>query len=179
MKVTAKVIDSVLEIIYTTDITTFDGLLNKLKLSKTDLIIALAILANDRYIDIESIENVKVISSVSITVPGIKFYNEGGYVEAERLKRLNENQLTSVIKTNRLTWVSILSTIIFSVVVTAIQLLTYSRESRQELREERKIERDSIESAQQLKHDSLYENYLLRKAQEVSNVSKTDTSKYK
>jgi hypothetical protein len=69
MKVTAKVIDSVLETIYTTDITTFDGLLDKLQISKTDLIIALAILANDRYIDIESIENVKVISSVQSPFP--------------------------------------------------------------------------------------------------------------
>lgn len=75
----------------------------------------------------------------------------------------------SVRKTNLMTTVNIISTIIFSIVVIFIQIKSCNREKLKIKQEEDRLLLDSIKSSQQLLHDSLFQNKILHLLKEPND----------
>lgn len=88
------------------------------------------------------------------------------------LEKLNTNQIESVITTNKLTWVNIGVTILFGIIVTSIQIRSCYRDTQKDNLEVHRINQDSLRQLQQLKHDSLFENTVLRIMEGMKDSSK-------
>lgn len=93
--------------------------------------------------------------------------------EVERKKKLEIELKTSTLRANHLTIVNAATTVIFGVFVTISTVLTCQREQNKDRREARQEEKDSLQQLERVRHDTLYENYLLRKAKEGANLSKS------
>jgi hypothetical protein len=170
MKVTAKILDSVLDTIFNTNADNLNTIAEKSNLSKSVTLKALLILAHDKYVDLLSIKEDPTYH-VSLNATGIKFINDGGYNEIERVKKLNESQIKSVIRTNVLTWINAAITIFLTIIVIALQFKADKRESHKEdIEVQNKLE--------QSKHDSLYE-IRLRRIEDIYQKNRKDSTSTK
>jgi hypothetical protein len=100
MIVPPNVLDDVLKAIFLGDADSQDTIRQRLNLPLDKVLAALLILKQDGYIDSIIPEGSNVYLRVWALPSALTFINGGGYSEAERIKRLNEQQIQSVIDTN-------------------------------------------------------------------------------
>jgi hypothetical protein len=112
-------------------------------------------------------------SIISLEENGLHAFIDEYWLRQGEKETLERRQTESVIATNKMTIINIVITIIFSIIVTTIQVCSYNRETKKEYREVRQLKADSLKQLQLLRHDSLYEKYLLRKAEEMQKDSVT------
>ena len=101
--------------------------------------------------------------NAELTIKGIDY--------AIKLLRERDN-FESTITTNKSIRLNVLATIIFSLIVTVLQLRTCAIEENKKDQEERRLNQDSLKQLEQSKHDSML-LYLLFQKQETIDSSKT------
>ena len=99
---------------------------------------------------------------ITLTGKGAIDYRNNFYLREKRKKELDLRQSNSVIKTNKYFRWNIGATILFGIIVTAIQIMTCNRDKWRDRQEVNKSYLDSLRQLQQSKHDLLFENMALR-----------------
>lgn len=99
---------------------------------------------------------------ITLTEKGAIDYRNNFYLREKRKAELDLRQTDSVIKTNTYSRLNVGATLLFSLIVTSIQIATCVRDKQRELREVNKSYSDSLKQMQQLKHDSIFDVEFLR-----------------
>jgi hypothetical protein len=98
-----------------------------------------------------------------------------GFEHARLKKKLEVQQMQSVIRTNYITNLNAGATILFGIIVAFATIITCKREANRETRELLQLKEDSLYRLKQAAHDSLYEKSLLRIYEAGLNTSTIST----
>ncbi len=119
-----------------------------------------------------------IARKITLTEKGAIDYRNNFYLREKRKEELDLRQTNSVIRTNIFTILNVFATVLFSIIVTYIQIKTYNQEKRRDLRELNKSYSDSLKQLQQSRHDSIFEVELLslHQVNKDSSLKKGETS---